>query len=36
MSALSLIGWAFIAGLCVVAFLLPIYILDALFKAREK
>lgn len=36
MTALALIGWAFVAGLALVAFLLPIYLLDAFFKARER
>lgn len=36
MTALALIGWAFIAGLALVAFLLPICLLNAVFKAREK
>ena len=36
MTALALIGWAFIGGVALVAFLLPLYLLDAVFKAREK
>lgn len=36
MTAAAIVGWAFIAGVALAAFLLPIYLLDALFKSREK
>lgn len=36
MTALAVIGWAFIAGLAIAAFLLPIYLLDSCFKGRAK
>lgn len=36
MTALAVIGWAFIAGVAIAVFLLPIYLLDAFFKAHEK
>lgn len=32
MTALAVIGWAFIAGLAVVAFITPIYIADVISK----
>ena len=35
MSALTIIGWGFIGGLAVCAFILPIYLLDALFKKKD-
>jgi len=36
MDALALIGWAFTAGVALAVFLLPCYILGAVFKDREK
>jgi hypothetical protein len=36
MTPLAVVGWAFIAGVALAAFLLPVYLLDAFFKSREK
>jgi len=36
MTPLALIGWAFIVGLALAVFLLPVYLLDAFFKSCEK
>lgn len=35
MLALEFIGWAFFAGCCVVAFIAPIYLFDAIFSRKD-